>query len=49
MFQQYQQQLRDSVAFNSILPTIAASVNESIGSEIPEINAGIASLFICFN
>ncbi len=39
---------KDSVAFTSILPTIAASVKDRIGSDIPEINAGIASLFICF-
>ena len=39
---------RDSVAFISIFPTIAASVNDKIGSETPEINAGIASLLICF-
>ena len=39
---------KDSVAWRSIFPTIAVSVIESIGSDIPEINAGIASLFICF-
>ncbi|GGI56182.1 hypothetical protein GCM10011444_04910 [Winogradskyella haliclonae] len=39
---------KDSVAFKDILPIIAASVNESIGSETPEINAGMASLLICF-
>ena len=33
----------------SIFPTIAVSVIESIGSDIPAISAGIASLFICFN
>lgn len=37
----------DSVAFTSILPTMAASVKDNIGSETPEINAGIASLLIC--
>ena len=37
----------DSVAFNWIFPTIAASVNDKIGSEIPEINAGMAILLIC--
>ena len=37
----------DSVAFISIFPTMAASVNDKIGSETPEINAGIASLLIC--
>ena len=36
----------DSVAFIPILPTTAASVKDRIGSDIPEINAGIASLFI---
>ena len=38
----------DSVAFKFILPTMAVSVIERIGSDTPEINAGIASLFICF-
>jgi len=32
----------------SILPTIAVSVIESMGSEIPEISAGIASLLMYF-
>jgi hypothetical protein len=27
---------------------MAASVNDRIGSEIPEISAGIANLLICF-
>ena len=40
---------KDSVALKSILPIIAASVNDNIGSDTPEINAGIASLLICFN
>ena len=35
-----------STAFNSILPIIAVSVIDKIGSAIPEINAGIASLLI---
>ena len=39
----------DSVALRGILPIIAASVNDRIGSEIPAINAGIANLLICFN
>ena len=39
----------DSVELKSILPIIAASVNDKIGSDTPEINAGIASLFIRFN
>ena len=38
----------DSVEFTSIFPTIAASVNDKIGSETPEIKAGMASLLICF-
>ena len=38
----------DSVAFTSIFPTIAASVNDKIGSDTPEIKAGIASLLMCF-
>ena len=37
----------DSVAFRDICPTIAASVSERIGSEIPAIIAGIASVLIC--
>jgi hypothetical protein len=37
---------RDSVAFKLICPTMAASVIESMGSEIPAIIAGIANLFI---
>ncbi len=39
---------RDSVAFNDMLPIIAASVNDKIGSEIPEIKAGMANRLICF-
>lgn len=39
---------KDSVAFIDILPIIAASVNDKIGSETPDINAGMASLLICF-
>ena len=38
----------DSAVFIGILPIIAASVSDNIGSEIPEINAGIANLLICF-
>ena len=37
---------KDSVALILICPTIAASVIDSTGSEIPAIIAGIASLFI---
>lgn len=37
----------DSVAFTSMFPTIAASVNDKIGSDTPEIKAGIANLLIC--
>ena len=37
-----------SVALKSTFPTMAASVNDRIGSEIPEISAGIANLLICF-
>lgn len=37
-----------SVAFIEMLPTIAASVSDRIGSETPEIRAGIANLFIFF-
>ena len=39
---------KDSVAFKSILPTMAVSVNDKIGSDTPEINAGIANLLIYF-
>ena len=39
---------KDSVAFKFTLPIIAASVRDSIGSETPEINAGIAKVLICF-
>ena len=38
----------DSVAFTSIFPTIAASVKDKIGSETPEIKAGMSNLLICF-
>ena len=38
----------NSVAFEEIWPTIAASVNDSIGSEIPAIIAGMASRVICW-
>ena len=36
-----------SVGFNLTFPTMAASVRDKIGSEIPEINAGMANLLIC--
>ena len=39
---------KDSVALVFIFPIIAASVKDRIGSDIPEIKAGIANLFICF-
>ena len=39
---------KDSVALISILPMIAVSVNDSTGSEIPAINAGIANRFMFF-
>jgi|TARA_Y100000385_G_scaffold238504_1_gene253520 hypothetical protein len=38
---------RDSVALFGICPTMAASVNERIGSEIPAMMAGMASVLIC--
>ena len=38
----------DSVAFIAIFPTIAVSVIDNMGSDTPAINAGIASLLICF-
>ena len=38
---------RDSVALFGMCPTMAASVNDRIGSEIPAIMAGMASLLIC--
>ena len=38
---------RDSVALFGVCPTMAASVNDRIGSEIPAIMAGMASLLIC--
>ena len=38
---------KDSVALICMFPTMAASVNDNIGSDTQEINAGIASLFIC--
>lgn len=37
---------KDVVALCSILPIIAASVKDKIGSDTPEINAGIANLLI---
>ena len=37
----------DSVALTSIFPTMAVSVIDNIGSEIPEIKAGMANLLIC--
>lgn len=40
---------KDTVAFFSMLPIIAASVKDNIGSDTPAISAGMASLFICFN
>src|SRR5690606_826265 len=40
---------KDSVGFTSILPTIAASVKDKIGSDTPEINAGMAKRLMCFN
>jgi len=36
----------DSVAFTEIWPTIAASVKDKIGSEIPAIMAGTANRLI---
>ena len=38
---------KDSVALTGICPTIAASVSERIGSEIPAMMAGTASLLMC--
>ena len=38
---------RDSVALFGMCPTMAASVNERIGSEIPAIMAGTANALIC--
>ena len=37
---------KDSVAFTEICPTMAASVSERIGSEIPAMMAGTASLLM---
>ena len=37
-----------SVALSCILPTTAVSVIDKIGSEIPEISAGIANLLMFF-
>ena len=37
----------DSVACLGIWPTMAASVSDRIGSEMPAIIAGIASVFMC--
>lgn len=39
---------KDSVAFKSTLPTMAASVKDRMGSEIPAIKAGIAKVLMCF-
>jgi len=39
----------DSVALISIFPIMAVSVMDKIGSEIPDIRAGIASLLMCLN
>lgn len=39
---------KDSTGFVLILPTIAVSVIDRMGSATPEINAGIASLLIYF-
>ena len=39
---------RDVVAFCSILPIIAASVKDKIGSATPDINAGMANLLMFF-
>ena len=38
---------KDSVALMGICPTIAASVSERIGSDIPAIMAGTASVLMC--
>ena len=38
---------KDSVALMGICPTMAASVSERIGSEIPAMMAGTASLLMC--
>ena len=38
---------KDSVAFTEICPTMAASVRDKIGSEIPAMMAGTASLLMC--
>lgn len=37
-----------SVGLIFTFPKTAASVNDKIGSETPEISAGMASLLICF-
>jgi hypothetical protein len=39
---------KDSTAFIEMLPIIAVSVIDNKGSETPDINAGMASLFMCF-
>lgn len=39
---------RDSVAFIEIFPTTAASVRDKIGSDTPEIKAGMANRLIFF-
>jgi hypothetical protein len=38
---------RDSIALFGMCPTMAASVNERIGSEIPAMMAGMANVLIC--
>ena len=38
---------KDSVALMGICPTMAASVSDRIGSEMPAIMAGTASVLIC--
>lgn len=40
---------KDIVELAVILPMMAASVKERIGSDTPEISAGIASVLIFFN
>ena len=40
---------KDSVPLTAMLPTIAVSVMDRIGSEIPDIKAGTASLLIFLN
>ena len=40
---------KETVALVSIFPIMAASVSDRMGSEIPEMSAGMASLFIFLN